>query len=181
MSAMGLRALEGRTLAGIARVYFFQEDYATSLDYDQQALVVSQQVGDQFEVPLVHTFRGLTYERLKRFDEAIAAYEAASAAIENVLNAAVLESAVAGLAGRIENTAPFYAASALLVGKGKLEDALTYAERGRGILIRADLTGKPIDFRAGLDKSLIDREAALRLAIGNAQQALDALTSDISA
>jgi tetratricopeptide (TPR) repeat protein len=179
--AIGDRVREASTLNNIGGIHRLQGQYAQALDYYNQALTIWRAVGDRANQIITLGNRGIDYEILKQRARAIADYRASVELVESVMDDAALDSAIASLTSQAQNSDPYQRLAVLLAQDGNLKDALGYAERGRAILIRTELSGKPIDFRAGLDQSLLKREADLRTALDSAQKTLDSLSKDASA
>ncbi len=168
-------------LTSIGGTYANQGKYSEALDFLTQSLTLARKIGDVTDKAKTLTIRGSVYENLKQPENAIADYRTAVQLTNNILTATALDAAIASLSKQDEFTKPSQRLAMLLAAGGNLPDALNYAETGRAVLVRAELAFKPINFRAGLDQTLLNQEAALRLALNNAQAVLDALVKDPNA
>jgi CHAT domain-containing protein/Tfp pilus assembly protein PilF len=178
---IGDRLGQERRLLALAPVYGDLGQFTVMLDTYTQALAIAYEIGDRVGEIVILSHLATAYETLGRTADAITDYQADVEVIESLISDAALDSAVASLSTRWNSRLPYRRLAVLLAQQGDFESALNYAERGRATLIRTDLTTGAIDFRAGLDKTLLEQEAVLRLAVNDAQNLLDSLRIDASA
>jgi CHAT domain-containing protein len=172
---------EGAILTSMGMAYADRGEHVQALDFYIQALDIQSAISDRAGGITTLVMRGRTYEAMGQIAEAIADYQTAVELGEALLNDAALDKAITGLAGQWQHSTPYQRLAVLLVRQGDLESALLCAERGRAVLSRTDLTTGQIDFRAGLDKTLLEEEIDLRLTLGDSQTRLDNLRRDTSA
>src|SRR5262249_46592480 len=134
--AVGDRFGEAAALNNIGEVYVDEGQYSRGLNYLSQALDITRNLGDPVEQTIVLSNHGLANERLGNRSQALDDYRQAVTDIETVLNAAALDSAVASLTNQDQNRSPYQRLAVLLTQDGKFDEALSYAERGRAVLVR---------------------------------------------
>jgi CHAT domain-containing protein/Tfp pilus assembly protein PilF len=149
--------LAGVTLRGIAKTYFLQHNYSLALEFADRAAGVAQLPDWESYSIAARAYRGLNQP-----DKARQKYEAAIASIER------LRSQVAGgeeerqrfMEGKV---LPYQEIIGLLVGEGKMEDALAYSERSKGrVLLDVISNG-----RFNVTKSMTAQERTEERRLGN--------------
>ena len=155
-----------------------QGQVTESVETHTEALAIQERIGDQIGRTVSLNSRALSYELLGQTELAISDYEAAVVIIEDVLRDAAVDSLITNLSRQFHNTWPYQRLAVLLAQQGDIARAFQYAERGRAILVRADLATDTINFREGLDETLLEREKLLKLDLNDKQALLDTLNTD---
>jgi tetratricopeptide (TPR) repeat protein len=168
---------EAAALNAIGRVYFDQGQPEQALAYFDDALALSQ--GNPVLETLLLVDRGSAYEQTGQPMKAIADYRASVDNIEQVIAGASLDTAITGLLSRQENNTPYGRLAVLLAQQGQREEALDYAERGRAILARRELTTGLVDFNVRLDETQLQTEIELRIDVVAAQTKVDQLNNEL--
>jgi len=131
-----------------------------ALEYYQQALGIAHEIGDrEGEVIDLHNI-GFLYEELGDTAQAIHFFQQAVEVLESIQGEITVGELKASLAG--ERASTYENLISLLWEEGRSAEALNYAERARARAFLDQLAGGIIDFRAGADANLLEREQALR-------------------
>ena len=163
LQEIGQRVTEGIAFNNIGEVYASQGQYTEALDFYEKALAIREEVGDRTgKVKTLHNI-GLANEQRGDNAKATAAYQQAIEVIESIESDIKIDELKASFAsGQVET---YERLIDLLSTEARWTDAFMYAERARARAFLDQLAGGAIDFRAGADATLLDREQKLRAEI----------------
>jgi CHAT domain-containing protein/tetratricopeptide (TPR) repeat protein len=154
---------QAQTLDNLGDLYRTQTQYELALDYYQQAFDVCVEIGlTEGKASTLHGI-GRTYQQQGRMSEAIVAYQQAIEVLENMLNDLNIEEFRAGFVGKQQEI--YESMINILWDEGRYSEAFTYIERARARAFLSQMANGAIDFRAGADATLLERERALKAEI----------------
>lgn len=141
------------TLNSLARFYEAQGRYTQALEFGARALAVAEQTGTPEATWQAHTTRGKAYRALGRSNEARREFDEAIATIER-LRAYITGGEVERQNFFTNKLAPYHSMIEMLVGEGKLDEALAFSERAKArVLLDVLRSG-----RNSIDKSMTHQE-----------------------
>ena len=160
-----VRVTEGVVLNNIGEVYADQGQYTEALKFYEQALAIRAEVGDRTgKVKTLHNIGWVNEQRGDK-DKAINAYQQAIDVIESIESELKIEELKASFAsGQVET---YERLINLLWTEGRGTDAFFYAERARARAFLDQLARGTVDFRVGVDATLLDQEHALKTEIAS--------------
>lgn len=123
-----IRAVD--TLNSLARFYEAQGDHRQALEFGARALALAEQTGSPEATWQAHTTRGQAHRALGDLDAARQELTEAIATIER-LRAYLTGSEVERQNFLANKLAPYHSMIEMLVGEGKLEEALAFGERAK--------------------------------------------------
>ena len=167
---LGSQIGEGEILNNIGQAYFELGQYTQAFDYLQKALAVEQEVDDRAAQANSLTNLGLLYKQQSNNTEAIHHFQQAVELIESLQSEIKVEELKASF--REEKIDAYRHLINLLWEENRFEEAFNYAERARARAFLDELANQHIDFRAGADAKLLEREQALRSEIAALHAAL---------
>ncbi|HEX8145258.1 MAG TPA: CHAT domain-containing protein [Pyrinomonadaceae bacterium] len=151
--ATGEKIRVGDTLNSLARFYEAQSRYSQALEFAARALAVAEQTGTPEAIWQAHTTRGKAYRALGRSNEARREFDEAIAAIER-LRAYITGGEVERQNFFTNKLAPYHAMIEMLIGEGKLDEALAFGERAKArVLLDVLRSG-----RNSINKSMTPQE-----------------------
>jgi CHAT domain-containing protein len=162
----------------LGEMYMERGHYREAIAYFSSWLDERQYENERVAQNSVLVRRGLAYELSGDREAAIADYAAAIGVSEDILQATGVSEAVASLLNSANSRVPYQRLAVLYADSGDLEQALQYAERGRSILARNEITNGVASWEATTtDQTIIQQERELRDALVAAQALYDAMVS----
>jgi CHAT domain-containing protein/Tfp pilus assembly protein PilF len=151
--ATGEKIRVGDTLNSLARFYEAQGRHSQALEFAARALAVAEQTGTPEAIWQAHTTRGKAYRALGRSNEARREFDEAIAAIER-LRAYITGGEVERQNFFTNKLTPYHAMIEMLIGEGKLDEALAFSERAKArVLLDVLRSG-----RNSINKSMTPQE-----------------------
>jgi tetratricopeptide (TPR) repeat protein len=157
---LGDRAGEGLALNNIGGVYDSLGQHEEALDHFQQALTIAQETGDRYREAINLRNIGFIYKEQGDTTRAIEWLQKSVEVLESMQSEITVEELKASFAA--EQSYTYENLISLLWEAARWEEAFNYAERARARAFLDQLGGGNLDFRAGADANLIEREQSLR-------------------
>jgi CHAT domain-containing protein/Tfp pilus assembly protein PilF len=157
------RQAEGTTLNNIGVVYKRLAQYDLALDYYQQALAIAQEVGNRALEGTTLRNVGDLYDQQGDSAQAITYYKQAIEVTEAIQTDIRVEELKASFVA--EHATRYEVLISSLWDESRFEEAFNYAERARARAFLDGLAGGSVDFRAGADTTLLEREQTLKTEI----------------
>ena len=157
---LGDRLTESLNLAHLGRAYFNLGQSQQALDLFQQSLTISREVGASEREGEILSDLGYVYRTLGQDRQAIEFYQQSIDIIESIQGTIKIEELKSSFAAQSTDT--YINLIQLLWKKGDFESAFNYAERAKARAFLDQIARGKIDFRAGVDGELLEREQTLR-------------------
>jgi CHAT domain-containing protein/Tfp pilus assembly protein PilF len=157
---IGDRIEEGTTLSNLGEIYIALEKYPQALDSLQQALAITRETGDRTQEEITLSNIGFAYEQQGDVAEAIRSYKQSIDVTESVQNEIKIDELKASFVA--EQTGTYEHVIGLLWDEGRFPEAFNYAERARARAFLDQLARGAVDFQAGSDATLLEKERVLK-------------------
>lgn len=157
---VGTQAREGAALTGIGLVHQNLGQFEEALDSYQQALIITQKIEDRPAQMVTLNNIGEVYAQQGDITKAITFYQQAVDLIESIQNDLKVEEFKASFAG--EMVVVYEDLVDLLWAEGRFEEAFNYVERARARAFLDQFANGVVDYRAGSEAALLEREQILR-------------------
>ncbi len=162
----GQKQEEASAVAALGWLALAHKDYVQALARYQEALALATQLNSVPQLITIQDGIGRSYAAQGRYDEALAAYRRSIELVEDVrgqLQEAELRS------GFLEDKQAIYHGAVLsAVALGKVDEAFSYAERGRARAF-LDLLGNQATLSKGKTRALVEEEVRLRARLSEAR------------
>ena len=135
-------------------------EYQRAIEFLQQTLDIAREIGDRKGEALSLDYLGLAYGSLGQYQRAINFYKQAIEVKESIQGEIKVDELKASFASQQVNV--YARLINLLWEDGDFEAAFNYAERARARAFLDQLANGRVDFRAGADSKLVEREQALK-------------------
>jgi CHAT domain-containing protein/Tfp pilus assembly protein PilF len=167
---IGDRLGEASALNNIGHFYSELGQYEEAFDYFRKSLKFSEEIGHRSGKSTVLTNIGFLYKQQGDSANAITYYQQAIAVIESIQSDIKVEDLKSSFAS--EQIGTYENLIDVLWDEARFQEAFHYVERARARVFLDQLAAGTVDFRAGVDVDLIEREQALRNEIANLQAEL---------
>ncbi len=157
---IGDRNGEANSLGGLGIAYLYLGQYQRAIEFLQQSLDIAREIGDRNGEASSYQNLGVAYDSLGQYQRAIEFYQQAIEVKESIQGEIKVDELKASFASQQVDV--YVRLINLLWEKGDFKAAFNYAERARARAFLDQLANGRVDFRAGADSKLVEREQALK-------------------
>lgn len=156
----GRAAKEALALDHIGSAYSKQDIFEKALNYYQQSLTITQEIGEQQRQMATLSHIGYVYQQQRDTTQAITSYEQAVDIMESMQSEIKVEELKASFIS--ENVVVYQHLIDLLWAEGDFEKVFNVVERARARAFLDQLANGRVDYRAGNEALLLQKEQTRR-------------------